>query len=142
VRRRTRKRLPAISAEEARQALQVLVEEGRVAAREVASALRRRDKRIRELREKLAALGAEASAAFQRAARRARPGRVARQRAKAVRRRAKRTITRAQRVARQAQGRYMAAIRRLSKDSKEKVRAIRKSSGVRAAIAAAKKLAG
>lgn len=139
MRKRRRRNLPAISAEQARQALQVLVADGRVAVREVADALRRREKTIRELRDRLAALGAEASRAVGRMVRRSR--RKAASRARKAPRRKARAITRAQRIARQAQGQYMAAVRRLSKESKERIRAIRKSSGVKAAISAAKKLA-
>ena len=62
---------------------------------------------------------------------------------KAVRRaepRVRKTISRAQKAARQAQGRYMAAVRRLSEDAREKIREIRKESGVDAAIKAALKM--
>jgi hypothetical protein len=41
----------------------------------------------------------------------------------------------------QQQGRYMAAVRQLSKADRAKVKAIREKSGVRAAIAAAKRMA-
>ncbi len=132
--RRTRA-LPRISAEQARQALNVLVAEGRIAAAEVSRALVRRERLVRELRARLHALGEEVA----RAAREAAPSRKTRA---AVRRRATKAITAAQRAARQAQGQYLGAIRRLSKASRAKVREIRKSDGVRAAIAAARKLAG
>jgi len=136
VQKRKRAGLPRISAEQARQALQILVEDGRVAAREVSRALARRERLVRELRQRLARLGEEGSAAVRRAARKSlSPGTR-----RAVRRRARTAITAAQRAARQAQGRYLAAIRELSKASKAKVREIRKSSGVKAAIAAARKL--
>ena len=52
---------------------------------------------------------------------------------------ARKAITRAKRIARQAQGRYLAAIRTLSKDAKAKIQQIRKESGVDAAIKAALK---
>ena len=135
MKRRKSSALPRISAEQARQALQVLVAEGRVAAAEVSRALKRRERLVRELRARLHSLGEEVA----RAAREAAPSRKTQA---VVRRRATKAITAAQRAARQAQGKYLGAIRRLSKASRAKVREIRKSDGVRAAIAAAKKLAG
>ncbi len=129
--------LPKITAEQARQALHILIADGRIAAREVSKALARREYLVRELRQRLATLGAEGSAAVARATKRGlSPGTR-----RAIRRGAGQAITAAQRTARQAQGRYLGAIRQLSKASKAKVREIRKSSGVKAAIAAAKKLA-
>jgi hypothetical protein len=56
-------------------------------------------------------------------------------------RRRKRRISAATRKLYQQQGRYMAAVRRLPKADRAKVRAIREKSGVRAAIAAAKRMA-
>ena len=55
--------------------------------------------------------------------------------------RARKAISRAQKTARRAQGRYMAAVRRLSEDARAKIREIRKQSGVDAAIKAALKMA-
>ena len=135
--RRKRTGLPKISADQARQALQILVEDGRIAAREVSRALARREKLVRELRQRLATLGDEGSEAIRRAARTS----LSPATRQALRRGASTAITAAQRAARQAQGRYLGAIRQLSKASRAKVREIRKSSGVKAAIAAAKKLA-
>ena len=48
--------------------------------------------------------------------------------------RARKAISRAQRIARQAQGRYMAAVRRLSKGARAKIREIRSRSGVDCAM--------
>jgi hypothetical protein len=127
--------LPAITAEQARQALQILVADGRIAAREVSRALARREKLVRELRERLTVLGEEISRA-------ARGAKLTRREKKALRKGARRAITQAQLAARRAQGQYLAAIRGLSKASRAKVREIRKSSGVKSAIAAARKLAG
>ncbi len=142
MKRRRQTRLPAISAEQARQVLAILVTDGRLAAREISRALARREKLVRELRQRLSALGEEVSRAAVRAARDARLPRPTARQKKTLRRGAGKAITSAQRTARQAQGRYLGAIRRLSKASRAKVREIRKSSGVKAAIAAAKKLAG
>lgn len=112
--------------------------DGRIAAREVSKALARREKLVRELRTRLSALGEEVAGAVGRAAREGLPPKTRR----ALRRRAGKAITQAQRTARRAQGKYLAAIRRLSRASRAKVREVRKSSGVKAAIAAARKLAG
>jgi len=133
VARRRRTALPKITAEQAQQALHILVHDGRIAAREVSRALAKREKLVRELRSRLSALGGDVAGAVNRAV----PGKTRR----VLRRRARKAITQAQRTARQAQGQYLAAIRRLSKASRAKVREVRKSSGVKAAIAAAKKLA-
>lgn len=117
-------------------ALHMLLDEGKIAAADVGRALKRREKLIRELRARLAALE---NASRPVARRLASAGR------KAVRRavpRARKAITRAQKAARQAQGRYMAAVRRLSEDARVKIREIRKESGVDAAIKAALKMAG
>ncbi len=135
MRRKTKKALK-LSAHHAGVALQMLMEEGKIAAGDVARALRNRERMIRELRARLAALETAArpvarrlASAGRKAARRAAP-------------RARKAITRAQRIARQAQGRYMAAVRRLSEDARVKIRQIRKESGVDAAIKAAMKMAG
>ena len=132
--KRNTKGLPRISAEEARQALHVLVAEGRIASREVVKALARREKLVRELRQRLSSLGEDVASAVSRAL----PTASDR---KEFRKSAGKAITAAQRAARRAQGQYLGAIRRLSKASRAKVKAIRKSSGVRAAIAAARKMA-
>lgn len=137
MKRRKRTELPRISAEQARQALHVLVAEGRLAAAEVARALERREKLVRDLQARLASLGAGASSAVGRAvARAASPANR-----RAAKRGARKAITAAQRAARQAQGQYLGAIRRLSKASRAKIREIRRKDGVKVAIAAAKKLA-
>ncbi|MGE5415017.1 MAG: hypothetical protein ACM3NW_12630 [Syntrophomonadaceae bacterium] len=131
MRRKTKKAL-RLSAEHAAVALQLLIEEGRIAAADITRALQKREKLIRDLKARLSALETAArptarrlAKAGRRAARRARP-------------RVRRAVTRAQRAARGAQGQYRAAIRRLKKDARVRVQAIRKSSGVAAAIKAAR----
>jgi hypothetical protein len=57
--KRTFTRTLKLSQEEAAKALHVLVSEGKLAAREVYEALKRREKLVRELRERLHALGVE-----------------------------------------------------------------------------------
>lgn len=97
-------------------------------------ALRRREKLVRELKKRLAALRGEAKEIVVAAARKAPPTR-------GERRRVRKTVSQAQKRAWKLQGAYMGSIARLSKETRAKVREIRKSSGARAAIAAAKKLA-
>jgi hypothetical protein len=123
-----------LTARSAAVALQLLVEEGKIAAADVARALKHRERLIKDLRAKLATLESASmpvarrvASAGRRAARRTAP-------------RARKAITRAQRTARQAQGRYMAAVRRLSKGARARILRIRKESGVDAAIDAARKM--
>ena len=134
MRRKTKKALK-LSAHHASIALGLLIADGKIAAKDVASALKKREKLIKDLRAKLSALEATATpiarriaANGRRAARRAAP-------------KARKAISRAQRSARQAQGRYLGAIRQLSKQARAKVKAIRKESGVDAAIRSALKMA-
>ena len=134
MRRKTRKALK-LSAEHAAIALNLLIQDGKIAATDVAKALKNREKMIKDLRSRLIALE-EAAAPVAR--RLAADGRKAYLRARP---KAKKAISRAQRVARQAQGRYMAAVRSLSKDARAKIRTIRAESGVDAAIRAALKMA-
>jgi hypothetical protein len=123
-----------LTGQHAAYALQMLIEDGKIASRDVAQALKRREKTVRELRARLIALGEDVSKAVVSAANAANGSpRV---------QRARKQITRAQRTARQAQGRYMAAVRQLSKDARKRVKEIRVKSGVDAAIREARKLAG
>jgi ABC-type transporter Mla subunit MlaD len=134
MRRKTKKALK-LSAEHAAIALNLLIQDGKVAAADVARALKNREKLIKDLRARLTSLE-EAAAPVARKL--AADGRRAYRRAQP---KARKAITRAQRVARQAQGRYMAAVRRLSKDARVKIKAIRAESGVDAAIRAAVRMA-
>jgi len=134
MKRKTKKALK-LTAHHAVIALNMLVQEGKIVAADVAGALKRREKVMKELRAKLSALE-KASAPVAR--RVASAGREAVRRARP---RARKAISRAQKVARRAQGRYMAAVRRLSEDARVKIREIRKQSGVDAAIKAAVKMA-
>ncbi len=134
MRRKTRKALK-LSAEHAAIALNLLIEDGKVAASDVVKALKRREHMIRDLRERLSALEVAAAPVARRLAA---EGRDAYLRARP---KAKKAISRAQRVARQAQGRYMAAVRSLSKEARAKIKQIRAESGVDASIRAAVKMA-
>jgi hypothetical protein len=119
-----------LSGQHAAQALQMLIEDGKIAGRDIVNALRRREKTVRELRARLSALGEDVSQAVMRSAK-----------SSPTLRKTRKRISKAQRTARQAQGRYMAAVRQLSKDARKKVKAIRMKSGVNVAIREAKRLA-
>lgn len=134
MRRKTKKALK-LSAHHASIALGLLIADGKIAAKDVAAALKRREKLIKELRAKLSALEAAAAPLARRVAA---DGRKAARRAAP---KARKAISRAQRAARQAQGRYLGAIRQLSRQARAKVKVIRKQSGVDAAIRAAVKMA-
>lgn len=134
MKRKTKKALK-LTAHHAVIALNMLVQEGKIAAADIAGALKRREKLMKDLRAKLSSLE---KASVPVARRIAAAGRDAVRRAKP---RARKAISRAQKTARRAQGRYLAAIRRLSEDARAKIREIRKQSGVDAAIKAALKMA-
>lgn len=120
-----------LTGQHAAYALQMLIEDGKIAGRDVVQALKRREKTVRELRARLTALGEDVSKSVVRAAN-----------GSARIQKARKQISKAQRTARQAQGRYMAAVRQLSKDARKKVKVIRAKSGVDAAIREARRLAG
>jgi ABC-type phosphate transport system auxiliary subunit len=130
VRRKTVKAVQ-LTGQHAAYALQMLIEDGKIAGRDVVQALKRREKTVRELRARLTALGEDVSKSVIRAAN-----------GSARIQKARKQISKAQRTARQAQGRYMAAVRQLSKDARKKVKVIRAKSGVDAAIREARRLAG
>jgi hypothetical protein len=135
VRRKTKKALK-LSARLAGVALQMLIEEGKIAAGDVARALKNRERLVKDLKARLSEIESISRPVARRVASAGR---------KAVRRaapRARKAITRAQRAARQAQGRYMAAVRSLSQEARVKIREVRKESGVDAAIKAALKISG
>jgi len=137
---RRRRSTLALSGEHARQALAILVQEGKLKASEVKKALQRRDRLIRALRDSLAALETGVGSVGKRlkgSLLRARKARTGKRRAA----RRKPRISAATRKLYQQQGRYMAALRRLSKEQRANVKVIRGKSGVRAAISAAKKMA-
>jgi hypothetical protein len=129
-----RKSSLAISAEQARLALSVLIHEGKLAARDVRSALARRERLIREIRARLHALGVggmEMAGSVRKEA-------VTRFQGK---RKTRRKLSSATRAKYRLQGAYMGFVRNLPKAAKAQVRAIREKSGVRSAIAAARKMA-
>jgi hypothetical protein len=122
-----------ISAERAHQALAVLVHEGKLKAAEVWRALERRERILNELKGRLEALGGDLKGMVAKNA----PSRMGRRRAEKPQRKA----SKARRAAMAMHGKYLGAIRQLSKANRAKAKAIREKSGVRAAIAAAKRMA-
>ena len=123
-----------LSAEAAHQALAFLIHEGKLATNDVSKALQRREKLVREIREKLATLGGEGLAATRRVVK------TAEKSSRPARKRARRAVSQAARKIYQAQGRYMAALRPLSKAARKQIKSIRRKSGIDAAIKEAKKL--
>jgi len=137
--RRRRSNL-AVSGEHARQALAILVQEGKLKAGEIRKALQRRDRLIGALRASLAALETGAVSVGKRLKGSFSVARKARTPKRKMARRKPR-ISAATRKLYQQQGRYMAAVRPLPKAARAKIKAIREKSGVRVAIAAAKRMA-
>ena len=139
---RRRRSFLALSGQQAQAALGILLQEGKLAADEVRKALQRRDRLIKALRASLAALESGTANVGKRlfgvrASRKARKARTVTRRAA----RRKPRISPATRKLYQQQGRYMAALRPLSKEARAKIKVIREKSGVQAAISAAKRMA-
>jgi hypothetical protein len=128
---KTRKNL-TITPELAVNALRALIAEGKIAAADVAAALKRRERLIRDLRQRLVALEQGAMSAM---------GTAGRQVQHRAARRPKRKMTAARRAALKLHGRYLGHIRTLPKMARSRIKAIREKSGVQAAIGAARKLA-
>lgn len=126
--KRRRRSVASLSAEQAHNALTYLIHEGKITAKAVEKALANRERLIREIRERVAALGVAAADGFRRAE-------------KSTRKPRRKAVSAATRAARRAQGQYMAAVRRLSKSARKEIKALRAKSGVRAAIAKAKSMA-
>lgn len=142
MKRRLRKAF-RVSAQDAQRALLMLIDEGKIAARDIIAAIQRREKLVREYRQWVAALGADGLDLVSRVARTRLPAMAAatKRAARSGRRRARRALSAATRAKYQAQGRYMAAVRPLSKALRQRVKAIRQQSGVAAAVRAAKLMA-
>jgi hypothetical protein len=110
-------RFPDLSHNDAVSALKWLVATKRIKVQEIHAALVKRDELVAER-------FLTSVAALRRPAKRRR-----------------RKVSAKARAAWKAQGQYLGAVRRLSKADRAKVRAVRQAKGIRAAIAAAKKLA-
>lgn len=131
-----------LSGEQAQAALAVLVHEGKLATGEVQKAIKRHRHLVTDLRAKLAVLEEGAGKLGKRVLKDGpfpMAGKASTARRKVARRKPR--ISAATRKMYQAQGRYMAALRQLSKDARKQIKTIREKSGVRAATAAAKKMA-
>jgi hypothetical protein len=131
---RRKKAFPKLSGDEAVAALRWLVARGTIGVGHITDALKRRQNLVKEIRERLAALGAEGVRLLKGG-----PFPISAKRPPAKRRRRK--ASPAAKKAWALQGAYMGSVRALSKANRLKIRAVREKSGVRAAIAAAKKLA-
>jgi hypothetical protein len=130
LKRKTREALN-LTAGHAARALHALIADGKLAARDVTTALKRRKKLIKELKDRLAALesGAVPTTAQ---ARKAVPRKAARNKPR---------LSAATRAKYRQQGQYLAAIRGLSKQNRARIKSIRTRAGVGAAIKAAEELA-
>jgi hypothetical protein len=127
-----RQRFPKLTGDEAIAALRWLVARRQIKVAQIADALKRRERLVQEIREQLEGLSGEGLRLFRGpvpAPERGRP------------RRPPKKASAAQQKAWKRQGRYLAAVRRLPKASRARVRTIREKRGVRAAIAAARKAA-
>jgi hypothetical protein len=120
-----------ITANRAVHVLHILIAEGKLTAKHVSDALKRREALIHDLRRRLVALEQGAVSAVERTGRKV-TRKVARK---------KRTMSPARRSALKLHGQYLGHIRTLPKTAKAKVKAIREKSGVHAAIKAARKMA-
>lgn len=120
-----------ITADRAAHVLHILIAEGKLAAKDVADALKRREELIHDLRQRLEALERGAVSAVER---------VGRKVTRKVTRK-KRRLSPARLAALRLNGKYMGHVRRLSKAQKAAVKKIRETKGVRAGIAAAKRMA-
>jgi hypothetical protein len=116
-----------IRPDHAAHALHTLIAEGKLTANAVTNALKRREKLIAALRHRLAALESGAvwttTNAWKRAARK------------------RRRLSAARHAALKLHGQYLGFVRPLSKANRAKVKAIREKSGIKAAIAAARRMA-
>ena len=118
----------------------MLLHDGKVRAGEVWEALRRRERLLNELKGRLAALGGEMTGIAIKHGPFPRMAGVTQTKKVQASRKRRKPISATRRAAMRSQGRYLAAVRPLSKPARLRVKAIRAKSGVRAAIAAAKRM--
>lgn len=128
----------SLTADEAQKALTFLIHEGKLTAKTVQKALQRREKLVREVRDRLTALGTEA-VGFGVSASRAAASALSRAE-QSSRRPRRKAVSAAVKEGRRLQGQYMGAVRRLSKSARKQIKILRKKSGVKKAIAAAKEM--
>ncbi len=122
-----------LTPEQSQYVLATLVRQGKIRNAQIESALKGREREIRDLRERLASL--EAMAVSGRGARAARG-------ARARRRPTRRRMSPRVRALRRLQGKYMGYVRRLKPADKTRVRAVREKQGMEAAIRLASSIAG
>lgn len=120
-----------LTADRAAHVLHILIAEGKLTAKHVSDALKRREEMIHELRQRLDALERGVVSTVEKTGRKV---------ARKVERKLKRRMSGARRAALKLHGKYLGSVRPLSKANRAKVKAIREKSGVRAAIAAAKRM--
>lgn len=133
----------ALSAEQAQQALALLIHEGRLATGEVLKAFHRREKLIREIKQRMAHLGVGGLQLTTRLAKGAsRKIRAARKGPRPTRspQPVRQRVSPKRRAAMVRQGKYLAAIRRLSPQDRSKVKAVLKANGWSKAMAEAKRM--
>jgi hypothetical protein len=123
---RRRRSTLAVTADQAHQALSFLIHEGKVAASSVQKALKRRERLVREIKERMAQLGVEGLEAGKTVRRRAvKAFRTAETTSRPAQKRARREITAATRKLYRLQGKYMSVLRPLSKEARAGIKAIR-----------------
>jgi hypothetical protein len=122
---------PSLSPDQAHAALRWLHATGKVRTADIVGALKKREQLVAEIKARLEVLGGEGLRYLGPASFRRRAG---------ASRRRRKPSAKAQAVWR-LQGRYMAAVRRLPKATRAKMKAIREKKGVLAAIAAANRMA-
>jgi hypothetical protein len=124
-------RTPKSTASYAQRALRALLSTGKITESQISAALRAWEKRVEDLKREIAALTGQAAA----------PPRGARRPARRRRSGRRLKLTPQGRASLRMQGRYMAAVRVLPQSARARIRAIREKSGVKAAIAEAKRMA-
>ena len=120
-----------ITADRAAHVLHILIADGKLTAKHVSDALKRREQLIHELRQRLEALERGAVSAVERVGMR-------------ITRKAggkpKRRMTATRRAALKLHGRYLGHVRMLPKAAKARIKKVRETKGVHAAINAARKM--
>lgn len=128
-----------LSDSQAHYVLNALVLEGKVRAAQVRNVLENREREIRALRERLAALEKLSPSG---ALRIPRGGRAARRSASGKARARRVRMSPRVRALRKLQGKYMGYVRRLKPADKNRVRSVREKQGMGAAIRLARSLGG
>lgn len=120
-----------LTPEQSQYVLSTLIREGKVRSSQVQSALKGRDREIRDLRARLASLEGLGDSA-----------RGRRQTLVAPSRRSRRQMSPRVRALRKMQGKYMGYVRRLKPADKARVKVVREKQGIEAAIRLASSISG